>query len=564
MGILKKVISIGIIVALTASSTAVVNANEEVSYFKKNKETQVVSNATTSKVGSLAKKTTVPSQSIKINENIPKSYSSVDKGYITGVKNQQTHNTCWIFTAMSVMETALLVNGFGEYDLSEEHLDIWATPRENGTGWLRNLYSGSFSETALGYFTSWQGARLDSDIPFGYASEKTFDEVDALGTTEYGATEIIILPNDIDTIKTAIMNYGAVGANFSSNNIFFNNKRTAVYAYKTFSSSSQIEGHAITVVGWDDNYSKQNFTPGRQPKNDGAWLCKNSWGTNTGENGYIWISYEDKYLFGDALSATYAIKSVQKIEENTKLYQVEEYGAVYDFSINITTDGVTSPAEDMTYFNVFDFTEQYGNLDSVMFETQSVGADYDIYYVPVDKKGQPIDDETKWTFLSNGIVEYSGYINVKTDFELPYSKGAIAVRINGTKNNIASTLGCDEWLTIGGGEYIFTPDVNKDASYIKLQNKIYSLPDFYSTMLSDEIGSNFVIKAITSADKGLIKADVFSDGKISLKDFITMQRYVLGITKLNRNQIYSADMDSNGDVNLRDVVLLQRQILGIV
>ncbi len=563
MNILKKAVSISMVAMLAVSSTVVANADDEVVFEKSNKKDLTVSNSNINKVGSLVKKTTVPSESIPVEENLPESYSSVDKGYITSVKNQGTHNTCWTFAAMAVMEAALLVNGFGEYDLSEEHLDIWATARDNGTGWLRDLNSGSFSETALGYFSSWQGARLESDIPFDYASDKTFAQVDALGCTEYGTTEIIILPNDIDTIKTAIMNYGAVGANFAANSVFFNSDKTATYAYRTFSSTSQIEGHAITVVGWDDTYPKKNFKTGYQPSADGAWLCKNSWGTNSGENGYIWISYEDKYLFGDALSATYAIKSVQKIEENTKLYQVEEYGAVYDFSVNITENGVTAPADDMTYFNVFSFTEQYGNLDSIMFETQSVGADYDIYYVPVDKNEIPVEDESQWTYLTGGTIEYSGYINAKTDFQLPYSSGAIAIRINGSENSIASTMGCNEWLTISGGEYIYLPDVDTDASYLKLFDTMYSLPDFYSSMLDDDIGSNFVIKAITSADEGLIKADVSGEGKISSKDFILLQRFILDITELNRNQIYSADMNSDGNISLKDAMLLQRQILGI-
>ena len=37
---------------------------------------------------------------------------------------------------------------------------------------------------------------------------------------------------------------------------------------------------AIAIVGWDDNYSKENFKAinGVLPENDGAWLVKNSLG----------------------------------------------------------------------------------------------------------------------------------------------------------------------------------------------------------------------------------------------------------------------------------------------
>ena len=56
------------------------------------------------------------------------------------------------------------------------------------------------------------------------------------------------------------------------------------------------EQHAILIVGWDDNYSRDNFRDNNKPKNDGAWLVKNSWGNYNDEGGYFWISYEDKTL----------------------------------------------------------------------------------------------------------------------------------------------------------------------------------------------------------------------------------------------------------------------------
>ena len=37
--------------------------------------------------------------------------------------------------------------------------------------------------------------------------------------------------------------------------------------------------HVVTIVGWDDNYPKENFLPDVPPKGNGAWLVKNSWGS---------------------------------------------------------------------------------------------------------------------------------------------------------------------------------------------------------------------------------------------------------------------------------------------
>ena len=50
--------------------------------------------------------------------------------------------------------------------------------------------------------------------------------------------------------------------------------------------------HGVLIIGWDDNYSKDNFYY-EKPENDGAWLVLNSWGTSWGNNGTAWISYDD-------------------------------------------------------------------------------------------------------------------------------------------------------------------------------------------------------------------------------------------------------------------------------
>ena len=42
--------------------------------------------------------------------------------------------------------------------------------------------------------------------------------------------------------------------------------------------------HAVTIIGWDDNYSKDNFNTNQQPTTNGAWIIKNSWGESQTES----------------------------------------------------------------------------------------------------------------------------------------------------------------------------------------------------------------------------------------------------------------------------------------
>lgn len=492
---------------------------------------------------------------IKTSDNtkndIPSAYSSVELGIVNSPKSQK-YNDCWIYSSLSVLETKLLKKDFTANNFSAEHMNLWATTKSNGKGWQRNVISDGYAFTALGYLSSWQGGIEQSD--YDTLAEKYTPDKDLSAFVNYGVNAIKYLDDCTqEEIKQEIMDNGSIYAAYSHSSNYENNDRTAYFCPQ---GSPKFTGHAIAIVGWDDNYSKENFKAinGVLPENDGAWLVKNSWGDYNTLNGYFWLSYEDSYLFSSTFKYNFAVEDVTEITDDVKLMQNEIYGATYEFNY-INDDSVT-------YLNLFNFSEGYNKLDSVMFETTAKNSDYEIYYVPAENK-IPVSDETKWTKLNSGKVPYSGYLNIDTnDFDLPVTYGAIAVKIKKNNESEKNTIGVGEWLNKSNGQFAFINESQKGESFIYQNGTMTDLLDWYKTEREDNLGGTFVIKAVTNKTELAVTllGDIDLNNKIDIKDATNLQMAISGGSKLSAVQNLNADTDENGEINVNDVTQLQIMI----
>ena len=273
-------------------------------------------------------------------KDIPGYYSLVGEGLITSVKDQQSSGNCWAFTAMSVLESCLKKATGREFDLSEENMKNLIALYSD-YGWKMDTNEGGYDSMPFGYFASWLG-------PVDEMSDM-FDDKSVLSPVLESILHIqniLFLKRDNytdnDAIKTAIMKYGAVGTSIYFDSYYLNNG-TSYFTWALYPSN-----HAVTIVGWDDNYSRDNFYFGSYAEGDGAWIVKNSWGPSWGEDGYFYVSYYDE---------SFAKPGVEGIAYTFVLNDTVKYDKNYQYDIAGKTDYLHDDRTKVWYKNSFTATD---------------------------------------------------------------------------------------------------------------------------------------------------------------------------------------------------------------
>lgn len=261
---------------------------------------------------------TLPAAMLSVRGNLPGKFDTRNVNgvnYIPAIRNQESYGTCWCFASLACLEINLIKKGLADtgIDLSEKHLAFFSyysapDPLDNdgdAKSYFNSDRAGGNQYYAVGgnmamtsnALMSWKGAVkeslvTDSMVMAGLDAEDT--EL-AYGNDIYYMSNSYMLPTgDRDGIKAAILQYGGVGIMYNSSSQY--------YKYSTAAQYCNVENtgvdHGVAIVGWDDSYSKYNFRT--TPASDGAWLVRNSWGSGWGDEGYFWLSYEDKSIYKTA------------------------------------------------------------------------------------------------------------------------------------------------------------------------------------------------------------------------------------------------------------------------
>lgn len=443
-------------------------------------------------------------------------YSSYEEGYVPAVRDQRNMNICWAFGINCAMEASMLRNNIGNdtkdtINLSELQMAYYfyhrvTDPLGLTEGDSNTLTSGNNANYlniggnnlfTVNDLISWQtphdestdpksfaeiNDQVDNAIePYKNASKEEYNLVldDAISDAAkdltfetdpnivYGNNPAhvqgyyIFNNNDRNEIKQAIKDYGALSMDYYDDPAYYNG--TSYYCSE-WDTGTDASNHCVALIGWDDEYDKSNFKT--NPGIDGAWICRNSWGSDnnyTDKNGIFYISYADKSFSHD--NTLIALRLEEK----------DNYA--YNYQYDGSSSSLLKIPGAYTYSNIFTVQGDVPQaIEAVGVGVASTNTSFDIQ---IYKNVRGSSDPTNGTLVSEastkGKMTYYGFDTIKLNSPVtvyPGEQYSVVVRFSQSRANMM----LDSSTSPYSGYWIrFTNMLHSGQSFIKENGQWYDL-----------------------------------------------------------------------------------------
>ena len=418
--------------------------------------------------------------------------------YVLGVRNQGTSNDCWAFSTLASIESNLLKNKIATDYLSVAHLELMTQKSLYTPSYLtfnRNFNEGGKLEYTAAYVLNYWGPIKESELPYTTITNllkgsTTINQVDVINkTATVDVDDIFYLNNpqgscsesSISTIKQYLTNHGALAAS-----IYFNLKDTnyiknAYYYY----NGNNISNHAVTIVGWDDTVSVESFSKNATRK--GAWIVKNSYGTNVGDNGYFYVSYDDINICTNIVGFY-----------NTDLDVSDEVYYYDDLGTNVT---LTSKSDTNYIANIFTKKNSSSEkIDKVTFATSNQGIKYTVYYASNASLNN-------YEQIASGTTSHAGYMSIIPNQDIYVTdKFSIIIKLETNEDMSANIPVAMQGLLASSPYHSF--EATSGVSYISTNGENW-------TDLGEKLHAQASVRVYTSIEKSETTPEVDDTSKVN-------------------------------------------------
>ena len=370
---------------------------------------------------------------------IPYKYDLRDVRRAPNTKNQGAFGTCWAVASLTAVESSLL---------PEENFVLAPDHMSHKNSFSNHNNEGGEYAMAVAYLTAWQGPVLEEQDAYG-------DDVspDNLEAVKHVQEVRFIEAKNYERLKEMVYKYGGVESSIYSSILsttyqskYYNNE-TSSYCY----IGKEKPNHEIVIIGWDDSYSKENFSI--EVEGDGAFICQNSWGEEFGDSGIFYVSYYDTNI------GIYNV-AYTKVENNNN------YDNIYQADLCGWVGHLGYEKENAYFANVYT-TKSAESIEAVGF--YALGKDTE-YAISIVEEFEGKDSLERRTLVKEGYFEDAGFYTVPLleKIKLPAGRRyAVVVEIR-TPSSIYPVA-----IEFQAGENTKSVDVTDGEGYISLHGNTW-------------------------------------------------------------------------------------------
>lgn len=383
-------------------------------------------------------------------------------------RDQNPFGSCWAHASSFLGEISMYKQGYAldSYDFSETALcyfsyntvvdplggiagdsndRIYNKPKDDDPYYFLHLDNpvdaGGSAAYAGQVLATWTGSTAEAKAPYSNAgafANKAKALSDSLAYDDVAHLrnmyEVNIKTNP-EAVKKLVVDNGGVAVGYFAigrkyDDPFYNGTYNSIYTPLNFGSN-----HAVVIVGWDDNFSKDHFTSNYlgtsyKPEGDGAWLIRNSWSlSGVDYYGYFWLSYYDKSLREDGISFVFD--------------PADRYDHNYQYDGGVITGWSSFRSSTVYAANIFNVPNDAHDqiLKAVSIYTVNTNLNYEVKIYKNPTAGKPSSGTLVSDCTTTGHFTYQGYNTIELNAPLSLTAGdsfSVVIKLSSVDGSVTS------------------------------------------------------------------------------------------------------------------------------